>query len=102
MMKKILSLLLLISGIILSFSSCSNANNTTETSATSATTAAAEFAYTLTLRGYMPNAEKESVIVVRTNNPDLTFEYVAECIFSNDFEKSQHKDFEIVSMDSVN
>ncbi|MBQ8402818.1 MAG: hypothetical protein IJX55_00130 [Clostridia bacterium] len=101
-MKKTYKLISLLVCVILSFSSCSNANNTTETSATSATTAAAEFAYTLTLRGSMPNAEKESVIVVRTNNPDLTFEYVAECIFSSDFEKSQHKDFEIVSIDSVN
>lgn len=51
-----------------------------------------EYKYKLELTGTLPNAKGESIITVYSNEEDLTFEQVAEVMFSSDLNKIKSLD----------
>lgn len=57
-----------------------------------------EYKYRLTLTGRMPHAAKDSIFVVLTDNPNLTFEEVAKSLYSSNSE-DWLEDTVIVSME---
>lgn len=99
-MKKIAYLLLAVL-LVLSFSSCADTENTETTLSTELSETVTEYKYTLTLYGRMPNAERDSVIVVRTNDESITFDYVAERILDSQYKGVLTPDFSIVSIETV-
>lgn len=87
--------------ITLAFSSCTNMENTETTQNTELTETVTEYKYTLTLYGRMPNAERDSVIVVRTNDESITFDYVSKCIFDSKYTGTLTPEFSIVSIETI-
>ena len=49
----------------------------------------------------MPNAERDSVIVVRTNDESITFDYVSKCIFDSKYTGTLTPEFSIVSIETI-
>lgn len=75
--------------------------NTETTQNTELTETVTEYKYTLTLYGRMPNAERDSVIVVRTNDESITFDYVSKCIFDSKYTGTLTPEFSIVSIETI-
>ena len=87
--------------IALAFSSCTNTGSTESSASTNLTEILTEYKYTLTLYGRMPNAERDSVIVVRTNDESITFDYVSKCIFDSKYTGTLTPEFSIVSIETI-
>ena len=87
--------------IALAFSSCTNTGSTESLASTELTEILTEYKYTVTLHGRLPNAERDSVIVIRTNDESITFDYVAERILDSRYTGALTPEFSIVSIETI-
>ena len=53
--------------------------------------------YKLELRGVMPNAQKETTLIILTNDNTLTFDDVSKSLYSSNSKDSESVDFYLLS-----
>lgn len=55
------------------------------------------YKYKLELSGIMPNSEKETTLIILTNDNTLTFDDVSKSLYNNNSNDSENVDFYLLS-----